>query len=81
MKVLIIEPCFIPSGEVTPTACAQGDVVDVKEDLARQLVANGRALYVEKKDDPSRGNLLTASPELVSAASEAIAGRKKAAKG
>lgn len=80
MKQLIIEPCIVNYGDdrggVDQTI---GDVVDVPKDVASKLASNGRALYLDKKDDPSRDGRYTASKDMVQAAKELNAAKAKAA--
>lgn len=80
MKQLIIEPCIVNYGDdrggVDQTI---GDVVDVPKDVASKLASNGRALYLDKKDDPTREGRYTASKEMVKAAQDLAAAKAKAA--
>ena len=61
MKLLIIEACTIAGVEVSEHADVGGEV-DVHKDEAATLTRMGRALYLEKSDDPTKGSL-TASAE------------------
>lgn len=56
------------------------EIADVPKESAAQLVALNRALYVEKKDDPSKGGVNTASPEELKAAEGMRKQRAAAAK-
>lgn len=80
MKILIIEACLVNfhddlGGQHQDT----GAVIDVDKDSARSLTAMGRALYVEKKDDPSKGAHYTASSEMLNAAKAVTAARTRSA--
>lgn len=72
-KILIIESCVVNHGDdrggVHQSA---GDMPEVPKDPARALVTAGRALYINKTDDPDKQGRNTASREMVSAA-EAMA--------
>lgn len=72
-KMLIIESCVVNHGDdrggVHQSA---GDMPDIPKDPARALVTAGRALYINKTDDPDKQGRNTASREMVSAA-EAMA--------
>lgn len=52
------------------------EIHDVPKDVAADLVNAGRALYVDAKDDPSKGNFNTASVELLKAAEAAVKAKK-----
>lgn len=70
-KILIIEPCAI---RLDPDANAQhhdqGEIAEVGKQDAEFLTRHGRALYTNKADDPSKGNLLTASAEMLKEAAK-----------
>jgi len=78
MKILIIEACLVNFGDdrggqhQDPYA-----VIDVTKDTARDLVQAGRALYTDKKDDPSKGGNNTASAEMLKAAKDIVASAAK----
>lgn len=78
-KLLIIEACMVnfadDRGGVHQSA---GDMPNVPKDAAHALIAAGRALYVDKKEDPDKQGRNTASHEMLQAA-EAMAkpSRKK----
>lgn len=79
-KVLIIEPTIVSYGDDRGGVHADpAETPEVSKDVARVLVQAGRALYTDKKDDPSRGGIYTASAEMVKAAAAMQAARKKAA--
>lgn len=67
--MLVIENCIINYGDdrggVTEIA---GALVEVNKDTARTLADIGRALYVDKKDDPDKYGRHTADAEMVKAA-------------
>ncbi len=56
MKVILKQSCLVnyedDRGGVHVDA---GEVVEVREDRARELVRMGRALYVNRDDDPTKG--------------------------
>ncbi|MDD3674991.1 hypothetical protein [Thauera propionica] len=77
-KVLIIEPTLVNFGDDRGGVHQDpADMPDVTKDAARVLTQNGRALYLDKRDDPSRGSVYTATPQMVKAA-EAMAAARKA---
>jgi hypothetical protein len=61
MKILIIEACTL-AGEATSIHADVGSEHDVPKDEAILLARMGRALLVDKADDPTKGSL-TASAE------------------
>lgn len=61
MKLLIIAACTI-AGEAVSTHADVGEEVDVTKDEAGTLARMGRGLYLEKADDPTKGQL-TATAE------------------
>jgi len=61
MKLLILIACTIAGAEVSSHADV-GEEVDVSKDEAATLTRMGRALYLEKADDPTKGQL-TATAE------------------
>jgi hypothetical protein len=61
MKILILEACLIATAGAEFASHADvGDIVDVPKDDAISLARMGRAMYLDKADDPTKG-LLTAS--------------------
>jgi len=61
MKILILEACLIATAGAEIAAHADvNDVVDVPKDDAVSLARMGRAMFLDKADDPTKG-LLTAS--------------------
>lgn len=80
MKILIIEPTFVPHDtepELGPVLLEQGTVPDLDKDTCRKLVDAGKALYTAKSDDPYKG-MKTAERELIDAAAKAVKARKAA---
>ncbi len=61
MKLIILQACLI-AGEAISSHAAVAETVDVSKDDAATLTRMGRAMYLEKSDDPTKG-LLTASKE------------------
>ena len=79
MKLLITENTIINHGDDRGGVdAAQGDIVDVPKDTAQKLIAARRALYADKKDDPSKGALDTASAEMLKAAEAVRKAKEKA---
>lgn len=79
MKQLIIEACIVNFGDDRGGVDqAVGDIVDVPKDAAIKLSATGRALYLDKKDDPTRDGRYTANKEMVKAAQELATAKTKA---
>jgi hypothetical protein len=61
MKLLILEACAIAAvGAEASSHADVGDVVDVPKDDAVSLARMGRAMFLDKADDPTKG-LLTAT--------------------
>lgn len=80
-KQLIIEPCIINHGDDRGGVDhAAGEIVDVPRDAAYTLAQAGRALYVDKKDDPDKSGRNTASADMLKAAADLAAAQAKAAK-
>lgn len=81
-KVLITESCLINRGDDRGGVhCDAGDIVEgVPKDIAGDLARMGRALFVDSADDPTKGNTLTASKEMLKAADDMRRARAKAAK-
>ncbi len=69
MKVLIIAACLVNFGDDRGGQhIDHAEISDVPIDTARKLVSTGRALYIDKKDDPSKGGINTASTDMLKAA-------------
>jgi hypothetical protein len=60
IKLIITEPCSLPTEDAGPQHTDPGTVVDVSKDDAATLTRIGRGLYISKADDPTKG-LLTAT--------------------
>jgi hypothetical protein len=61
IKLIITEPCSLPTEDAGPQHTEPGTVVDVSKDDAATLTRIGRGLYLKQAtDDPTKG-LLTAS--------------------
>lgn len=71
MKILIVVACAI-AGEAFSSHADVGDVVDVPKDDAASLTRMGRAMYLDKSEDPTKG-ALTAGPEEKAAVKRAAA--------
>lgn len=81
MQVLITENTIVNHGDDRGGVDqAQGDIVDVNKDTAKKLVECGRALYMKKSDDPSKGGLNTATGEIIKAAKEMAKAKADAVK-
>lgn len=58
MKVLIAEACLVVAlGQELAAHADVGETVDVSKDDALSLARMGRAFYVDKVDDPTKGQL------------------------
>lgn len=67
-KILVIEGCVINHGDDRGgVVYSVGEAADVTKETATALVRAGRALYVHREDDASRGGF-TASTEILQAA-------------
>lgn len=76
MKVLITENTQINHGDDRGGVHADaGEIVEINKDQAQKLVSVGRALYTDKKDDPRKGALDTASAAMLKAAAEVRAAK------
>lgn len=81
MKIIILESCIINLGDDRGGQHAERlDMPDVPKDTAVKLVGYGRALYINKSDDPDKAGVNTAPQDLVDAAKAAAAEKAKAAK-
>lgn len=81
MKVIIIEATQVNYRDDRGGQHADsGSIVDVNKDDAAKLTTAGRALYVNKSDDPFKDGRYTASKELLKAA-EALVKAKPADEG
>lgn len=80
MKILIIETTIVNFGDDRGGQVIEApNWAEVNKDTAKAVVLAGRALYTNKADDPEKGAPNTASPEMLKAATDAIAERDKAA--
>lgn len=61
IKLLILQACLI-AGEAVAEHAAVADTVEVTKEDADYLVRSGRALYLDKTNDPTKG-LSTATKE------------------
>lgn len=81
MKIIILESCIINLGDDRGGQHAERlDMPDVPKDTAVKLVGYGRALYINKSDDPDKAGANTASKELIQAVYASKAAKDKAAK-
>lgn len=79
-KVLITEPTQVNYGDDRGGVHQDaGEIIDAPKETARTLVVSGRALYVSKTDDPSKGGIFTASSEMLKAAKALADEKAKAA--
>lgn len=78
MKILIIVACAVPSMD-GPQHLEANSFAELEEDSARGVVQAGRGLYVDSKDDKTRGKSFTASKERVEAVVAALKAAEKAA--
>ena len=79
MKILITHDCAVPAMD-GPAHVDANTLADLETDTARAVVAAGKGLYVDPKDDPSRAKVSTASEARIEAVRAAIAAARKAAK-
>lgn len=78
MKILITENTLVNFGDDRGGQhCVAADIIDVTKPVAAQVVSARRGLYVDKKDDPSKGGLNTASQRELDAAEKTREARKK----
>ena len=81
MKILILAACLVNMGDDKGGQHTdEGEIVDPPKDVANKLVSYGRALYINKADDPDKAGANTAPKELVQAAYAAKAEKAKAEK-
>lgn len=67
--MLIVESCVVNHGDDRGGVHqSTGDMPDMPKDPARALVSAGRALYINKTDDPDKQGRNTANREMISAA-------------
>ena len=79
MKILITAATFAPSLD-GPTFLDGNTFADLEEDSARSVVAAGKGLHVDAKDDKTRSKTFTAGKERVDAVLAAIKAAAKTAK-
>lgn len=78
-QVLIIESCLVNFGDDRGGVdCAVGEFVSPDKGTALTLAQAGRALYADRKDDPSKAGVHTASAEMLKAAKAMAKGGKAA---
>lgn len=78
-KILILEATQVDYGNDRGGEHADASsIVDVVKEQAKKLTELGRAVYVAKTDDPSKGGRYTATKEMLAAA-KAMADAKAAA--
>lgn len=79
-KILIIETCIVNYGDDRGGVVESfGANTEVNKDTARTLTTTGRALYVNKSDDPDKLGRHTASPDMLKAAEREAKAADKAA--
>ena len=78
MKIVIVEACAI-AGEETSSHADVGDELDVSKDEAALLTRMGRAMYLDKGDDPTKGTLTATADDKASIKKrvQAIAAERK----
>lgn len=79
MKILITNACAAPSMD-GPVHLDANTLVDIEPDNARAIVAAGKGLYIDPKDDPSRTKVSTANEARVEAVRAALAAAAKSKK-
>lgn len=80
MEILVIEPTLINYGDDRGGQHAGIGIADAPQDAARAVVLSGKALYVNRSDDPSRTGARTAAEEEVKTARAAKAEQGQSAK-
>lgn len=79
-KILILEATQVDYGDDRGGQHVDsGEIVDVTKDNARKLTEYNRALYADKKDDPTKAGIYTASKDMLSAAQAMVKERTAAA--
>ena len=71
-KLLILAACLI-AGETVGQPAGVGETVEVSKDDASYLTRSGRAMYLDKADDPTKGLLTAAAEDKKRAAEQAKA--------
>ena len=79
MKLLIIAACAVPSLD-GPQHLDSNTFAELEEDSARAVVAAGKGLHVDSKDDKTRSKSFTAPKERVDAVVAALKAADKQAK-
>jgi hypothetical protein len=79
MKILITAPTFVPSID-GPAFLDTNTIADMETDSARAVVAAGKGLYVDRKDDNTKLGQHTAPESLLKLLADAAAAATKAAK-
>lgn len=79
MKLLITQACAAPTMDGTVHLDAN-TLVDIEPDNGHAIVAAGKGLYIDPKDDRSRTKTSTASEARVELVRNALAAGRKAAK-
>ena len=76
MKIIVIEPTLINHGDDRGGQHADIGITEAPKDAARAVVLAGKALYVNRADDPSKTGTHTATAEEVKAAQAASNSRE-----
>lgn len=79
IKMIIAVACAV-AGETTAQHAAVNDTVDVSKDDAYLLARGGRALYLERADDPTKGQFSATAEDLarIKREAKAIAAEREA---
>jgi hypothetical protein len=72
MKLIILQACTV-AGESVSTHADIGDEVDVPKDDAVLLCRMGRALFLDKAEDPSKGQMTATKEDVATARAQAKA--------
>lgn len=76
-KILILDPCQVNFGdERGGVHVDHAETPSVTVDTAKALVGAGRAVYVDKKDDPDKKGRDTATEAMLDAAEQVRKARK-----
>lgn len=79
-KILILEATQVDYGDDRGGQHVDsGEIADVTKENARKLTEYNRALYVDKKDDPTKAGIYTASKDMLAAAQAMAKARAEAA--
>ena len=73
MKIIIREACTVPGDEGRTRHADVNETVDASKDDAVLLCRKGRAYFIDKGDDPTKGTLTAGAEEKASLKNQAAA--------